>query len=130
MGNMRFAIPPKVRISTMTDVDYTLTKIVYRSEGKLYVLSVWEGPSCGSGRPLDDNDVIASAQTTRTWIFEDPVDAARRSGGLDMRGRRADGTNWRWLGPLSGSQIEYNGAPNAVAAVFDAIIDSMCVVVH
>jgi hypothetical protein len=129
MAGMRFAIPPGVTTSAMTDTDYTLESIVYRSEGKPYVLSVWEGPSCCSGRPHDDSDVIASSQTMRTWIFADPRDPARRFGGLDLRGKGADGTNWRWLGPTSGSQIEYKGVTDAVSSVFDAIIDSMCVVV-
>jgi hypothetical protein len=129
MGSIRFTVPLGVKTSAMTDTDYTLTNIVYRSNGKPYALRIWEGSSCCNGRPLNDNDVVASAGTMSTWIFADPTDASRRFGGLDMRGKRANGTNWRTLGPPLGSQIEYKDVPDAVSAVFDAIIDSMCVIV-
>jgi hypothetical protein len=67
--------------------------------------------------------VIAAALTMRTWFFEG---RSQKLGGLDMRGTSADGTFWRWMGPLRGSQIAYEGATEAVARVFDTIIDSMC----
>jgi hypothetical protein len=122
-GFMRFAVPPGVKIVESHE-DYVLQRVIYPAGGKQYVLASWEGGMCCSGRPLADKDVLAAAQTMRTWVFEGSKETVI---GLDMRGTSADGTLWRWMGPRSGSQIGYQGATEAVARVFDAIIDSICI---
>lgn len=121
---MSFALPPEVRVHSSNGGDYILHSLFYRSGGQPSILEIWEGMSCCNGRPLKDESVIAAALTMRTWGFEG---RSQKLGGLDMRGTSTDGTFWRWMGPLSGSQINYQNATEAVARVFDAIIDSMCV---
>jgi len=126
-SGMRLAVPTGAEATTLNDDDYTVESIIFRSDGKSYVLEAWTGSSCCSGRPNDDKDVIAAAGNMRTWAFIDPnLAPAQHFGGLDMRGKKEDGTYWRWLGPLRGSQVQYKGATEAVSRVFDTIIDSMC----
>jgi len=43
----------------------------------------------------------------------------------EYRGRRADGTRWRFLGYF-GQTIRYETKSGAAAAYFDRIIDSLC----
>jgi hypothetical protein len=126
-GLMSFALPREVKSVKSHDVDYTLQQLVYRSGKKSYALAIWEGPSCCYGRPIADKDVLSAASSMRTWIFQEP---GKNLSGLDMKGKSADGTFWRWMGPRMGSQIEYKGATETVAGVFDKIIDSMCVAVR
>jgi hypothetical protein len=125
---MKFALPPSVEVGKYGDVDYSGDRVVYRFGGKPYVLATMTGPQCCSGRPVRDEDVIAAFPNVRTWVYVDPGSSSDQPlGGLDMRGKTADGMHWRWLGPPNGALIEYRGAPEEVSRVFDAIIDSMCI---
>jgi hypothetical protein len=119
-GWMSLAVQTGVDVRDSLGGDARISQAVYRSEGKSFSLRIWEGPSCCSGRPSGDEDITAATTTIRTW-------SAPRIDGLDFRGKKSDGTFWRYVGPRGGSAIEYSGATESAARVFDAMIDSMCV---
>jgi hypothetical protein len=59
----------------------------------------------------------------RTWVSDATLT------GFDAHGVFNDGTYWRSIGLYSGGEsLEYAGVPKEVAAVFDLILDSVCVV--
>jgi hypothetical protein len=106
-----------------SDVDYSGHVISYTKGGKTHYLRTMSGPTCCSGHPSDDVYLSSRSFIERGWMTELNQ---RRIDGLDARGVSMDGTYWRWVGPLLGGFVEYEGVDLDASKYFDAILDSIC----
>ena len=113
---MVFALPQGVRVKHGTDDDFETAHIKY----KHHWMRLGWGPLWSYGMPTLKS-YFADIKTfeERDVQYVHGVDAT------EYRGRRADGTYWRWVGVL-GETVEYNRVDKEAADFFDRIIDSLC----
>lgn len=105
---MRFTLPPKTASpKNYFDVDYGGQLIKVKIKGKTFSMQTMEGIMCCAGRPLPDRYLHSRNIVERAWRFQAN---GRVFDGMDSRGIAADGTLWRWVGPLLGEQAEYQDA--------------------
>ena len=119
-GPFRLSIPETAKPKRGGDIDYVDFSVGYGSENNRRYLEGIFGPNATSGFPFDDWIISSNEFSVRTW----------RNGeaswvGVDVRGRRQDGTHWRYVGSW-GFSLSYRDAPREASAFFDRIIDSAC----
>lgn len=102
------------------DIDYTtLVYSAHGPHGKRY-LQHGSGPMWSFGVP-EDEDVRSSVEySERTY-------QGKRYFVVDARGKTAKGGMWRFLGEM-GESAEYEDADPATAALFDKMMDGVCMV--
>lgn len=116
--SLRLPVPKGVIARKGNDIDYSSFSIGYGAKENRVWLSGIEGPMASLGVPPEDWILNAQEFTERSY-------KSGKAEGVDMRGRLADGTYWRYVGRL-GESIEYNNLSREAAAFFDKIIDSAC----
>jgi hypothetical protein len=116
---LHFAVPKNgVKIlGGKADVDY-VRYVIKPKKGESY-LNLWFGPNSLSVEPDDQQ-------------FVESVDFAQRNvngavGGMDSWGRLSNGLSWRHTAAL-GSGAVYQNADKESAALYDQIINSICMV--
>jgi len=105
-------------------VDYAGEVIEFQYAGKTFVMRTMYGPLCCAGHPLAGRYLNSISTVETAWSFQV---GDRLIQGLDSRGTSADGTHWRWVGPLLGEFAEYEGANAEAAKYFDSILDTLCI---
>jgi hypothetical protein len=122
---MRFTLPPKTASpKSYFDVDYGGEFVTIKLDGKTFSMRTMSGSMCCAGRPLPGQYLDSRNIVERAWRLKANE---RVFDGMDSRGIAADGTLWRWVGPLLGELAEYQDANEQAAKFFDSILDTMCV---
>ncbi len=104
-----------------TDIDYTARWYWVKAGGKKVGIKHGRGPSWTLGLPHDRDVWEAEEYSER--------DYATAWGGLiiDARGKRPDGSAWRYIGTV-GESVSYDGLKDATArAQLDKVLDGFCV---
>ena len=116
--SLRLPVPKGATLRKGRDIDYTSFSIGYGpAEGRVWLSGI-EGPMASLGVPAEEWLLKATEFAERSYRSADAV-------GVDMRGRLADGTYWRYVGRL-GESVSYGGASQEAAAFFDKILDGVC----
>jgi hypothetical protein len=103
-----------------TDVDYV--KFVIKPNKHKSVLVLWFGYAAFSPHP-PSGIIRASATFNQTKLLgPDGIEI-----GLDSRGKKHNGTTWRWF-RVVGQGGEYEDAFTEEAALFDQIVNSACII--
>ena len=124
-SEMRFTLPPKTApAESYHDVDYGGEFVTTKIDGKTFSMRTMRGAMCCGGRPLPSRYLNSRNIVERAWTLKAN---GRVFDGMDSRGIAADGTLWRWVGPLLGEQAEYQDANEQAAKFFDSILDTMCI---
>ena len=114
---VEFSIPWRAKVQRMTDDDYYIDYVRYRTGGQEYSLRMMTGPLAGGETPIELGDT-SIIWTKSKW-------SCKYASGSDWKGVSADGRRWRHRGIPFGS-ASYRGAPEKAAKYFDKILESMC----
>jgi hypothetical protein len=113
------SVPTRTSVrAAMPDADNQRVWILFPRNKKERLL-IWSGPLLGGGIAYFPEESLF----LQASLIKERLDAT--SGAMDVRGKTANGQNWRSLS--FGSDIaEYEGVSEEAAGFFDQILDSAC----
>jgi hypothetical protein len=114
---MAFVLPKGTKTRREQDVDYSTQGVQFKKAWMIY----GQGPTWSSGFPPNLSSYVqnVSELTERDVRFNEDVS------GVEYRGKRTDGTYFRFIGML-GQTADYDHVTPQAAAFFDGIMDTMC----
>src|SRR5262249_49133869 len=114
---MTFVLPKGTNIRRGNDVDYSTAHVQFKKNWMRY----GSGPTWSFGLPPILSSYLENVAelSERDVIFNSDVV------GVEYRGKRTDGTYFRFIGKFV-ETIEYDDVTREAAAFFDGILDTMC----
>jgi hypothetical protein len=110
-----------IEIKKVKDIDYVAYYLGYGTKESRQWLQAWFGPNAVY-LSTTERLLVKSSEFSERWARIGDGDASD----IDMRGRFADGRQWRFIGLGGGSAIFYEDASPELAASFDGLLDNMC----
>jgi len=114
--------PKDSAVKRINDADYTEYVIRYGSNLDRQWLEIWSGPTVSNGLPPEA--MLVQSVELRTRALK--CGSHTGSQGVDIGGKLADGSYWRWVRYPPEMVALYKNAPQQAAQFFDQIIDGLC----
>lgn len=114
---LRLSLPKGALIKKAQDHDYAEYYVGFgKGNGSVWMNGIY-GPNATGGRP--------DAKLLETEVISNRASHVDGISLVDVKGRKADGSFWRFLG-IYGERIHYTDVPKEAAEYFDKIMDDVC----
>lgn len=118
---IKFAVPKRLRVRKITDVDYQ--EYLVRTSKGIKPLQLWWGVNMSAGMTEQTEQLVRNSTSSQQWTIQDPTGAER---GSDSRGQKAGARFWRVFDVPGAAIAIYEDVPEQEQRDYDAIIDSAC----